>query len=431
MSKKTLLSLFLAMLLIFALFSGCGKTEAPADGSASGDASGEEVSQIDPNKTEILIGAVRSQTGVFAQFDQTAFGPCYRMWVDEVNKDGGIYVEEYGKKMPIKLIVYDDTSDMNQTTQLYQKLILEDQVDFLLPPVSTAFLNAAVPIADQYGYLMIGAEGGSDSLKASIARYPMFFSVLNYSETQIPAMVDVLKEGGATSAYIVFIQDTHGIEYSGAAAPAFAEAEIEIKGLKSVPADLADTTPIINEAMASGADAFIMFTYPQITYPAISVAKALDYNPKFFIIGPGGSFETMKDACGGAEGIEGIMFEGAWNTKSSPESEEFAKKLQEFNAGDPAFGMDWWGHNAYYTSLQVLQEAIEKSGTLDNAKVAEYIKNNHFTTVMGDTWFVNQEIAHECYKGQIGQWQNGYPEVVDVGKNRTADPIVPKPEWAD
>jgi branched-chain amino acid transport system substrate-binding protein len=319
---------------------------------------------------------------------------------------------------------------MNQMTQLYQKLILEDQVDFLLPPVSTAFLSAAVPIAAQYGYLMIGAEGGSSTLKEQLAKYPGFFSVLNYSETQIPAIVDLCLEQDIKTAYIVYIQDTHGIEYSEAAIPAFAEAGIEILECKSVPADLADTTPIVTDAMNSGADVFILFAYPQINYPAISVAKAIGYNPKMIIMGPGGSFESMKDALGGDEGVEGIVFEGAWNTKSSPEAEQFAKDLQEFNKDDPAFGMDWWGHIVYYASLEVLQQAIEGAGTLDNSVIAEYIKNNHFNVSMGEIWFENQEIAHECFLGDLGQWQNGYPEVVDADENRTADPIVPKPEWA-
>ena len=435
---KATFALLLALMLVLSLFAGCaGKTEPEAGATDNGQSSSApsesaapaSAKPADPDKDEILIGAVRSKTGVFALFDQTAFGPCYRMWEEEVNADGGIYVEEYGKKMPVKLIVYDDTSDLGTMTQLYQKLILEDKVDFLLPPVSTAFLNAAVPIAAQYGYIMIGAEGGSASLKETLAQYPDFFSVLNYTETQIPAMVDIFNELGVKSTFIVYVQDTHGLEYSGAAAEAFPAAGIEILESKSVPPDIADMTPIVNEAKESGADAFIMFTYPDQTFPAIGIAQAVGYNPDVFLIGPGGSFDALKGVFG-AEGVEGIMWEGAWNSKSSPEAADFAERLQKFNEGADGFGMDWWGHNVYYAGLEVLQESIEKTGTLDNAVISQYIKDNHFTTVLGDTYFIDQELAPECYMGQIGQWQNGFPEVIDVGDNRTADPIYPKPEWA-
>jgi branched-chain amino acid transport system substrate-binding protein len=243
-------------------------------------------------------------------------------------------------------------------------------------------------------------------------------------------MVDVFKEVGVKSAFIVYIQDTHGLEYSGAAETAFPDAGIEIKKMTAVPPDIADMTPIVNEAKASGADAFILFTYPDQSYPALGISQAVGYNPKVFMMGPGGSFDALLGVGGGSEKVEGIMWEGAWNTKQTPELDAFAKELQTFNEGSEGFGMDWWGHSVYYSGLEVLQGAIEGAGTLDNQKVADYIRDNHFTTVLGDTYFVNQELAPECYPGQIGQWQKGFPEVID-GENRTADPEYPKPAWPE
>lgn len=414
--KRTLPRLLIALLLVLGLFAGCAQT-------------GSGGKKIDKNKSEIVMGIVRSQTGVQAIFDQTAYGPCYRMWVDLVNKDGGIYVKEYDKKLPVKLIVYDDTSDMGTMTQLYQKLILEDKVDFLLPPCSTAFLAAAAPIAAEYGYLLIGAEGGSKTLRETLDKYPDFFSTLSYSETQIPAQAELFKDLGVESVYICYIQDSHGIEYNEDATTAFKAADIDIIAQKSLPPDLADMTPTINDAKASGADAFIIYSYPQHSFPAIEIAKAVGYNPKVFLGGPGTCYDAVKFACGGDEGVEGLMFEGAWNTKSSPELKAFAEQIQAFNKDDPNFGMDWWGHAPYYAGLQVLQEAIEKAGTLDQKTLSAYIKANHFTTVLGDTFFTNQELDPSCYKGQVGQWQSGYPEVVDADSFRTADPIYPKTEW--
>jgi len=352
------------------------------------------------------------------------------MWVDQVNKDGGIYVKEYDKKMPVKLIVYDDTSDMGTMTQLYQKLIIEDKVDFLLPPDSTAFLAAAAPIAAQYGYLLIGAEGGSKTLRETLDKYPDFFSTLSYSETQVPAQAELFKALGVKTVYICYIQDSHGIEYNEDATTAFKAAGLDIVAQKSLPPDLADMTPTMTDAKASGADAFVIYSYPQHSFPAIEIAKAINYNPKIFLGGPGTCYDAVKKACGGDVGVEGLMFEGAWNTKSSPELKAFAEQIQAFNKDDPNFGMDWWGHAPYYAGLQILQQAIEKAGTLDHKTLSAYIKANHFTTVLGDTFFTNQEIDASCYKGQVGQWQNGYPEVVDVGSLRTADPIFPKPAWA-
>ena len=41
-------------------------------------------------KDKIRIGAARPLSGPYAFFEANAFGPIYKMWVDEVNSKGGI-----------------------------------------------------------------------------------------------------------------------------------------------------------------------------------------------------------------------------------------------------------------------------------------------------------------------------------------------------
>jgi len=414
---KRILALLLVAAMILVLFAACNKDSGTTDDTKK---------PIDPNKETIVIGGVRSQSGVFAVFDETAFGPMYRMWADKINADGGLYVEEYGKKMPVELKIYDDSSDADTMVRLYNKLILEDKVDFLLPPVSTAFLYQAVPIAQQNGYLMIGAEGGSESLRQYIDDNPGFFSTLNYSETQVPALVEILKEANITTTYIVYIDDLHGTEYSGAAEKAFAEAGIEILGKKPIPADIQDMTSIINDASATGAEAFFVFAYPDQGFLAVAQAQQMAYNPDVFLIGPGGNADYAVPALGGAEAVEGLMAWGGWNEKSSDKLAAFAEQIRAY---DPTLAIDWWGHAPYYVGLEVLEQAIVGAGTLDNQTIIDYIKNNKFDTVLGEVSFVNNELTPESYAGNVGQWQGGKYEVIDVGDKRTAEPIIPKPAW--
>lgn len=91
--------------------------------------------------------------------------------------------------------------------------------------------------------------------------------------------------------------------------------------------------------------------------------------------------------------------------------------------------LDWWGHNIYWTSLEIFQQAIEKAGTLDQSKIKDILHNEKFETILGTTYFENQLLAKPCYSGQIGQWQNGEAEVIDAGSKRTAKPVYPKPPW--
>jgi ABC-type branched-subunit amino acid transport system substrate-binding protein len=117
---------------------------------------------------------------------------------------------------------------------------------------------------------------------------------------------------------------------------------------------------------------------------------------------------------------------------SNPEAARFIDQLTaRFVLEGQPVNIDWWGHLPYYTILQVFQQAVEAAGTLDNARVAEVMRNHSFPdTVMGTVHFVNNQIAGEVYLGQIGQWQSGIYHVIDVSaRNRTAAPIIPKPPW--
>jgi branched-chain amino acid transport system substrate-binding protein len=377
-------------------------------------------------KDKIVIGASRSLTGMNAFFEENAFGPLYKMWVKQKHAEGGIYVKEYGKKLPIEMLVYDDKSDMGTMTRLLDKLIIQDKVDLIFPPISTAFLFAASAVANRHHYVMIGAEGGATSLSEIMDTVPYFFMVLQFSNHyQMPVMADVFEEIGVKSVAINFIEDLHGIEYSGQASNELSKKGIDIKMIKSTPMDIKDVSPILKEAQRLNADAYISFTYPPVTFPTVLTAQAIGYNPKVMFLGPGGNFEVIKNVCG-ADTIEGIMGEGAWNAKSSPAHAAFLKELLK---NMDRSQLDWWGHDVYWVALQALEQAILKTGSLDHDKLRKVLATEKFDTILGKTWFENQMLARECYAGQIGQWQNGIFEVIDPGPKRTAAPIYPKPPF--
>src|SRR3989304_10487040 len=118
-----------------------------------------------PPKDKIVVGMARPLSGPLAIIGDSAFKPIYETWVPRVNAQGGIYVKEYDKKLPIELKIYDDKSDVGTMTRLTEKLIVEDKVDFLWPAAGTAFVFAQTPIAPTYQYILITAEGGATSLK--------------------------------------------------------------------------------------------------------------------------------------------------------------------------------------------------------------------------------------------------------------------------
>src|SRR5437763_7615659 len=80
---------------------------------------------------EIKIGHLHAGSGPFASISM----PVYlglKLWLDQTNADAGAFVKPFGKKIPLKLISYDDQSSTATAATLYNQLITQDKVNILV-----------------------------------------------------------------------------------------------------------------------------------------------------------------------------------------------------------------------------------------------------------------------------------------------------------
>jgi branched-chain amino acid transport system substrate-binding protein len=373
------------------------------------------------SKDKIIIGQAVSLSGPLATSNAVVSTPYYDLWVKDVNAEGGIYVKEYGKKLPVELLIYDDKSEIGTMTRLLEKLILEDKVDFILPPWGTANLFAAAPIANKYGYILIGGAGGAEKLKD--LRLPYFFQSLNFSEAQVPVLTNILLELGVKRVAMISHEDLHGVEYSSKAAPEFGKRGIKVVMKKSYPMGVKDLSPLLKQAKSLNVDAFVGFSYPDECMLITSQAIELGINFKVFALSVGPAFTFYRNAFG-AKTVEGVIGGGAWNAKSSPGAKKFAEHYKEVKGEEMG---NYWGSIYFYSAMQHFKQSVEKAGTLDQKKIRAIMAKEKFNTALGPFWYDKRQISVN-HPGEIGQWQKGVFEVIDPGEKRTAPPI-PKPVW--
>jgi branched-chain amino acid transport system substrate-binding protein len=97
----------------------------------------------------VKVGLVYEQTGAVATFGQSAV-KATQLLVEQINAKGGI--KGVGK---IDLVIEDNKSDANETTNAYNKLIERDKVVAILGPVTSTNSLAAAPIAQRAGIPVI------------------------------------------------------------------------------------------------------------------------------------------------------------------------------------------------------------------------------------------------------------------------------------
>ena len=113
--------------------------------------------------TVLTVGAALSQTGMYALQGQQALQGL-RLWVEETNAHGGLFVPELRRAVSLQLIAYDDHSRRADVEQLIARLISVDRVDFLIGPYSSGLAHAAAAIAEAHQKVLWNHGGSSDAI---------------------------------------------------------------------------------------------------------------------------------------------------------------------------------------------------------------------------------------------------------------------------
>ncbi len=334
---------------------------------------------------KILFGNPIALSGLNAAGAMMSQIRAYDLWKETVNAEGGIYVKEYGKKIPVEIIRYDDKSDVGTAVKLTEKLLLQDKVNFILPPWGTASHFAIAPVITKYKSPVVGITVSSIKLKEMAPKVPYMFILLNQPDEQGQALVELCKELGVKSVAVIHHTDLHGIECAGATLPQLVVSGIDVALYKSYPMGAKDLSPLLKKVKAANVDALLVFSYPPGTFLITGQAKAIGLNLKLLYLTVGVAFPSYRDTFG-AKTVEGIMGAGTWNPKISPEAKEWFDRYVKRWGEEP----DRWGTAGGYATGQIMQKAIEIAGTLDPVKVRDVIAREKFDTVLSPVKFENQ-----------------------------------------
>lgn len=348
----------------------------------------------------LKIGASAPKTGPLAGGAAVTHWPNVKLWVEEVNKRGGLKVGN--KQMKVELIEYDDKTSGEEAVKNIQRLATVDKVDFLVSPYSTGINVATAPLIAKYGYPQIATTAATDNVAEFAKRWPNSFWLLGTSKQLAEGAVEALKkmrDSGAIGKRVALVNvaDAFGLELVRAGKPALQKAGFDIVYEASYPLGTQDVAPIISAAKAANPDAFVAFSYPPDTFALTDQARIQKFDVGAFYVGVGTAFPgfagRFKDNAEGVMGVGGI-------DPNSKAIQDYAKRHKEVTGAD----IDAWASAMTYAGLEILGQAIERAGTTDKAAVIAEIKKKPFQTVVGEVNLADN-INHKVWT--TGQWQDG------------------------
>ncbi|WP_315772818.1 MULTISPECIES: amino acid ABC transporter substrate-binding protein [unclassified Bradyrhizobium] len=375
------------------------------------------------SQDKIRIGYAISKTGPYAGGAGITTLPNYQLWVKDVNAAGGIKLGD--KRLPVEIVEYDDRSSSEEAVKAIERLANQDKVDFILSPWGTGLNLAVGPTLNRLGYPHLAVTSVTDKAPELAKRWANATFWLGTSAQISNALAELLgklkSEGkiGGTVA-MVSVADQFGIELAAAGREAFKKAGLTVAYDKTYPMGSQDLQPLLKDAIASNADAFVAFSYPPDTIGLTEQAQLLKYNPKIFYVGVGTAFPLFKGKFGA--GSDGVMGIGGWNA-DAPALKDYLARHKAATGQEP----DRWASPITYASLQVLQQAIEKVGKVDRAAVAKEIREGTFDTIIGKVK-LKDGLLQEVWG--VGQWQNGeFYALAPASLPGARAAVVPKPEW--
>ena len=374
----------------------------------------------------IRIGWAAAKSGPNASMTDATVKPNYDMWVKEVNGAGGLMLKAHGKRVPVELVEYDDRSSTEETVRAVERLITQDKVDFLLPPVTTGANIAAAPLFAKHGYAQLGTTVQTERAPELIKRWPGLFIMLGDNRLYADALMDLLEAARKAGKIgdkvaMIHVADAFGVENSSAARKQAQTHGFKLVVDKSYPPGTQDLSPLLNEVKAQNPDAFIAFSYPGDTFLISDQARVIGLNPTVFFTGIGTQFPGFRGKYGA--GAEGQMGLGGIDG-DSPRIKEYLTKFKAATGKDP----ENWASPVTYASVQVLQQAIERVGKVDREAVLKDIKTGSFETVLGTIRLDKQILDGATF--MIGQWQNGvFQGIAPTDKPGAKAPLIPKPAW--
>jgi branched-chain amino acid transport system substrate-binding protein len=348
----------------------------------------------------ITIGFGMALTGGLAPNGKAAL-LAMQIWQDNINARGGLLGRQ------VKLVYYDDQSNPSTVPGIYTKLLDVDHVDLVVSGYATNMIAPAMPVIMQHNRTFLSLFGLAAN---SEFNYPKYFSFtptggLHPKQTFTEGFFAIAMAQNPRPKTIAIVGAD--AEFAHNAIDGALEI-VKQDGLKIVynqtyPPSTADYSPIIRAIQATKPDLVLVCSYPPDSVGILQAAHEVGLKTKLFGGGMVGLQSTaIKVRLGPLlNGVVDYDYWLPWSKLASPQAIAFLKQYQA-KAG-PA-GVDALGYYLppfAYGYMQVLQQAVEGTKSLDQDKLADYFRTHTFKTVVGDVKF-----------GPNGEWSE--PRVMDV-----------------
>lgn len=357
--SKFIVTLFVFVLAVSLLLSGCGQNQA------NPDSQGEKIAE------EIKIGTIGPLTGNIATYGlSTKSG--VEVAVDEFNNNGGI------NGRPIKLISEDTRGDQTEAANAASKLIDQDKVAAIVGGVISSETMTAGPITDDAKIVMISSSSTAAGVP-EIGDY-IFRNCLSDEIQAIQLAEYAVEELGLKKFAVMFTNNDYGLSLKDAFEKKAKELG-EITAVETYNDGEKDFRAQLTKIKNTNPEALYIAGY--YTEAAKIAQQAKDQGLDIKILGADGFYSPVLLELGG-DAVEGCIFTAGFFTDDPSENaQNFVKAYKEKFDSEP----DMFAAQAYDAAMILLTALKNADGVGGEAHQKEMAKIKDFPGITGTTSF--------------------------------------------
>ena len=337
------------------------------------------------NTSPIRIGYCLSLTGPVAGNSRSA-RLAHDIWLEDVNAAGGLL----GR--PIELICQDDHGNASLVPDIYRQLIDVEGVDLVVGGYGTNSLVAAMPLIIHRQRFFVGLMGLGVN---NTFHYPNYFAMiptgqapntsltegffdLASQQTPKPETIALLSADAEFSRNPIIGAKDNSRKYG-----------FRIVHESVYPLSTTDFTPSIDMVAESKCDILFLCSYLSDSIELVQAIRSHAFHPKMTggaMIGPQNT--SVKTTLGPL--LNGFVNYEYWVPSPKLMFPGVQQLLEAYQSRAIAAGVDPLGHYMAplaYAQMQVIADAINATGGLEDNKLAEYARKATFRTVMGTIEF--------------------------------------------
>ena len=323
---------------------------------------------------EILIGGTISVTGPLSKI-VGPFKKLAKSWQDMINEQGGIWVREYKKRLPVKFIVYDDKSDQATSLKYYERLVTVDKVHILIGPFGSHNSFPAATVAENHKIPMVMVCASDRKLFER--NYKWSVSQLDAADLEHTGFIEMAAASGKVKTIAMICEDKlHCTGSMNGAAKRAEKLGLKIVMKDVIPGGTKDFTSVIIKIKGLNPDVVFVEAFPGFEIPFMKQAIEMGLRPKQFLCGHVvkplvkviGKYS--ENLCGTVYWAPGFKFSGQAD-------------YQEILRRTGITWEDYMESSIRMQAYQTIKEMIGVAGSLDREKLNKAMHEMRYMTISG------------------------------------------------